>query len=783
MKGQAIVLTGASGDTGTLDALTRSVIEQAHASEALVRVAATEKEAAALLVKESAPQSPTVLIVCPDVSSPVSVARRMYHRLSALYVVFAVKPDRAQELRRNLAYAAPPGANWSVERADSTQLGAVVGKALQALFQQRRLRTTLDRVNLRLATPPADASDYRRLIVSDRYLASILTHVQDAIISLDRHGTIISWNAGAARLFAIDEREAIGRSIFALLPDVLSLPATLQRVLQGELARQELPLAAADGDRFFDATFSAIHDEEHHPIGIAAMIRDVTRSKRAEAALRESEERLRSILDRAPAVVFMKNREGRYLFVNAEFLRIFERAPDDVLGKMDFELFPQIAHELQEHDERVWQTEMPLAIEETVPHVGGMRTYLAQKFLLRDSTGTPYALCGIASDISERLRVEQVLRDSDRRKDEFLAILAHELRNPLAPIRHAIKIASMPAVSAEQVRWSHEVIERQVHHMARLLDDLLDVSRITRGKLELRKERVYLASVIGAAIETARPLIEAKGHHLTVDLPVEAVSLEADPIRLAQVFSNLLTNAAKYTDRGGSLRVQALVAADEVIVSVSDNGIGIAADALPNLFEMFSQVTSALERSEGGLGIGLALVRGLVDLHGGTIEARSDGVGKGSAFVIRLPLTCAERAPTNQTTMQAADAVPAGSASLRIVIADDNSDSLDSLAMLLRLQGYDVHTAQTGREALATVNRVRPHVAILDIGMPEMSGYQVAQEIRSHSWGRHVLLIASSGWGQEQDKRRAEGAGFDHHLTKPFNIERLQELLAQTLPS
>ncbi|MFP5350206.1 MAG: PAS domain-containing protein [Gammaproteobacteria bacterium] len=757
---------------------TRQLVDEVEAAGMAVRVLRTVEEASALFDKSQVRERPTVFIFGPAVENPITLARRLHYQVPRLHVIFTViGAEREQKLRRDLTYAAPLGSRWTVEPADSKTLSSVIPKAFKTLSQQQRLRTTLDRINVTLAAPvPPDVRDYRRLVVSDRYLASILTHAQDAIVSLDTRGIVVSWNAGAERLFDVSERQAIGQAIVALVGDSASLREALQQALGGSSVRLDLQLPASG--KFLDATFTAIGSEAEHPLGIAVIIRDVTARVSAEAALRESEARLRDILDRAPAVVFLKDRAGRRLFVNAEYLRIFARQPQEVLGKTDSDLFPaEIARALNANDEQVWRTGMPRAVEETVPQTDGLHTYITQKFLLRDSTGTPYALCGIATDISERLRIEQALRESDRRKDEFLATLAHELRNPLAPIRHAVTIAGMQGVSPDKLKWSREVIDRQVRHMARLLDDLLDVSRITRGKLELRKERVYLASVVGTAIETVRPLIETKKHELTVDLPIESIRLEADPIRLAQVFSNLLTNAAKYTDAGGRIAVQGRLMGSHVQVRITDNGIGFGPEAQAQLFQMFSQVTPALERSDGGLGIGLALVRGLIELHEGTVEARSDGPGRGSEFVVRLPVSLTEAYSPADSSDGENEARSSTATGVRVVVADDNRDSLESLAILLRLQGYDVHTACNGREALSLVTRVRPAIAILDIGMPELNGYEVAENIRAQPSGGELILIAFSGWGQEQDKQRARNAGFDYHFTKPLNIERLQEVL------
>ena len=772
----------AAGHDSAVDLQTRHLVNEAEAAGVVVQVVRTVEEASALFDQPQVRERPAVLIFGPAVENPITLARRLHYQVPRVHVIFAVDAERERKLRRDLTYAAPLGSRWTVEPADSKTLSTVIPKVLKALSQQRRLRTTLDRINLALATPaPPDVRDYRRLVVSDRYLASILTHAQDAIVSLDTRGIIVSWNSGAERLFGVGERQAMGQAIVNLLGDSASLREALEQARGGNSVRLDLQLPGSG--KFLDATFTVIGGEANHPLGIAVIIRDVTARVGAETALRESEARLRDILDRAPAVVFLKDRAGRRLFVNAEYLRIFARQPQEVLGKTDFDLFPaEIARALKANDEQVWQTGAPRAVEETVPQTDGLHTYISQKFLLRDSTGMPYALCGIASDISERLRIEQALRDSDRRKDEFLATLAHELRNPLAPIRHAVTIAGMQGVSADKLKWSREVIDRQVRHMARLLDDLLDVSRITRGKLELRRERVYLTSVIGTATETVRPLIETKKHELTVDLPIESIRLEADPIRLAQVFSNLLTNAAKYTDAGGRIAIHGRLIGDYVQVRITDNGIGIGPEAQTQLFQMFSQVTPALERSDGGLGIGLALVRGLVELHQGTVEARSDGPGRGSEFIVRLPVSPMAADPSVETADSENSAQPAAATGVRVVVADDNRDSLESLAILLRLQGYDVHTAGNGREALALVTRVRPAVAILDIGMPEMNGYEVAESIRAQPSGGEVILIAFSGWGQDQDKQRARKAGFDYHFTKPLNLERLQEVLARIPP-
>jgi signal transduction histidine kinase/CheY-like chemotaxis protein len=376
-------------------------------------------------------------------------------------------------------------------------------------------------------------------------------------------------------------------------------------------------------------------------------------------------------------------------------------------------------------------------------------------------------------EIASREHAEAALREADRRKDEFLATLAHELRNPLAPIRQAALISQSASATEAQKRWSHEVISRQVQHMSLLLDDLLDVSRITRGTLELRRQSTELAAIVDAAVETARPAIDAKRHELLVDIPAAAVRFLADPLRLAQVLSNLLTNAAKYTDPEGQIRVGAGVSEGTLTVSVTDSGIGIPPEDIAGVFAMFSQVKSTQDRSEGGLGIGLALAKGLVELHRGTLEARSRGVGFGSEFIVRLPLTDTD-AQSNQPASAQRRPRPA---SRKVLIADDNRDAAESLAVLLRMDGHEVTIAYDGPQALAMLAHTRPEVALLDIGMPGLDGYEVARRVRHGPLGSAVTLIAVTGWGQDRDKAQARQAGFDHHFTKPVDPGRLSELL------
>jgi PAS domain S-box-containing protein len=389
-------------------------------------------------------------------------------------------------------------------------------------------------------------------------------------------------------------------------------------------------------------------------------------------------------------------------------------------------------------------------------------------------------LCHYITLAYERFGLLNELKEADRRKDEFLATLAHELRNPLAPVRNAVQVIRLKGSEEPEVRWSRDVIDRQVAHLTRLVDDLLDITRITRDKLELRKERVELTEVIKAAVETSRPLIEQRGHELTVSLPPEPVYLSADLVRLAQVFMNLLTNAAKYTERGGRVWLTAKRQEGEILVQVKDTGVGIPAEKLPRLFELFFQVDPSLERAQGGLGIGLSLVRRLVELHGGTVKAQSAGLGEGSEFTVHLPILAQQPAPAPQPAT--GEAEKKAISSQRILVVDDIQDSADLLAMLLRLLGNTVEIVHDGLNAVEMAERFLPDVVLLDIGLPKLNGYDACRRIREHPWGQSMVLIALSGWGGEEDVRRAKEAGFDAHLVKPVDPDALQKVLATLKP-
>jgi signal transduction histidine kinase/ActR/RegA family two-component response regulator len=384
----------------------------------------------------------------------------------------------------------------------------------------------------------------------------------------------------------------------------------------------------------------------------------------------------------------------------------------------------------------------------------------------------------IREHLEERARAERALREADRRKDEFLAILAHELRNPLAPLRNSLHVLRANADASGSVGATVGMMERQVNQMVRLVDDLLEISRITRGKIELRREPVELSFVVQSAIETCRPLVEAGRHRLDVDLPAEMIVVDADPVRLAQVLTNLLNNAAKYTDHGGIIGLSVRTAPGRVSIEVSDTGRGIPPEMLPRVFDLFTQVDGKSHRAQGGLGIGLTLARTLVEMHGGVIEAHSEGVGRGSRFVVELPrLEHASRPPVAAPPGESADFLR----HRRVLVVDDNRDAADSMCLVLTLLGAEVRVAYSGMEALEATASWHPSVVLLDIGMAGMDGYEVARRIRRQPDLADVHLVALTGWGQEKDRKESIEAGIDRHVTKPIDVDALKTLLGSLL--
>jgi PAS domain S-box-containing protein len=500
-------------------------------------------------------------------------------------------------------------------------------------------------------------------------------------------------------------------------------------------------------------------------------------------ALETSEKLYRAIGESINYGVWVADASGRAIYVSDSFLELVGLTPEQAAGDgWGSVLHPDDIADTMAAWKECAQTGSNWYREHRMLGVDGKyHAILAQGMPIRDEAGRITRWAGINLDISRLKNTELALLEADRRKDEFLATLAHELRNPLAPIRNAVRILDSDAADERQRKWGREVIARQVQRMSLLLDDLLDVARITRGQLELKKDYVELKTVIGDAVETARPLLDAKKHQLTVQLPAENVTLEADPLRLSQVIGNLLTNAAKYTDAEGHIALTARLENAELVIAIRDDGIGLSTESMPGLFTMFSQVNSAIDRAEGGLGIGLALVKGLVSLHGGRVEVRSEGLGRGSEFLIHLPskLLVPAKVAAPEERSGAGNANVVGRC--RVLVADDNRDAAESLAMVLRFAGYEVDIAFDGAQALALGEQIRPRAAVIDIGMPGMSGHEVARRMRLEAWGRKAVLVALTGWGQEQDKQAAIAAGFDEHLTKPVDPDTIESVLERLL--
>jgi signal transduction histidine kinase len=537
----------------------------------------------------------------------------------------------------------------------------------------------------------------------------------------------------------------------------------------------------------FAFSYTPARDESGRVAGLFGACIEITERVLADQRRAAEQERQRRMFEQAPSfIAILKGAEHEFEFMNRAFRTLF----GDWVGKPVRQAYPDLADQgyIARLDEVYRSGKRFIATSAAVRYrrtPGGPLEERLLDFIYEPMLDDAGAVTGIfveGFDVTEARRAEQALRESeaqlregDRRKDAFLATLAHELRNPLAPIRQAVQIAKDPNASSGQLRWSHDVIERQSAHMALLLDDLLDISRITRGQLELRKAPVELATVVASAVETARPVIDDHRHRLVTELPPRPLVLDADGLRLAQVISNLLNNAAKYTDRGGRIDLTVRQASDGLVISVRDSGIGMEPQMLPRLFQMFSQAKEALERAEGGLGIGLSIVKGLVELHGGTVEARSEGRGQGSEFVVRLPgVVVADKA-----AKPAAASAAARHANKRIVVVDDHVDAGESLKLLLQLDGHEVRLVHDGEQAIRAVEVGAPDVMFLDIGMPNLNGYEAARRIRALPGGAALKLVALTGWGQPGDRQRAMEAGFDVHLTKPVDHETLRQILRQ----
>jgi PAS domain S-box-containing protein len=541
-------------------------------------------------------------------------------------------------------------------------------------------------------------------------------------------------------------------------------------------------------ERYGDFVFLPIRDSEGKISGI--LVHGVDQTDRKAAARKvarvvaESEQQRRmfdTALTNIPNFVYLFDLCGRFTYVNKPLLDLWKRSLEEAVNRNFHDLgYPtELADRLHHQIQEVIQTRQFVRDEMQYTSDIGTRSYEHIFVPVFGANGEVEAVAGSSHDVTDRKLAEVALQAADKKKDDFIALLAHELRNPLAPIRNGLQVIRL-SDDQEMVVRAREMMDRQLSHMVRLIDDLLDVSRIGRNKMQLRRERVSVADIFANAVETSRPIIEEAGHELSVSLPAVPMYLNADLTRLSQVLSNLLTNSAKYTERGGHVWLAAAAANSDVVrITVRDDGIGIPADSLPRIFDMFSQVDRPMERSSGGLGIGLALVKGLVEMHGGSVLAQSEGPGKGSLFTITLPLLQekpeAQPAPADETKHQT-------SGKRRVLVVDDSRDGAETLAMMLKLQGNEVATAHDGLEAVEKAAEFRPSLILMDVGMPRLNGWDATRRIREMPWGRSITIIALTGWGQDNDREQSSEAGCNGHLVKPVSWDELGKLLNDCAP-
>jgi PAS domain S-box-containing protein len=596
-------------------------------------------------------------------------------------------------------------------------------------------------------------------------------------------GKVIRVNRAELEMLGYSREEYLGRHIAEFHADEEVICDILDRLRAGEkLTEYPARLRCKDGTIKHVLIDSSVRWKDDQFVHTRCFTRDVTQRTLAEAALADARARLQAALDAGSIATWTWDIPNNRLFADDNLAQLFNLPPREANGgaldRYVEAIHPEdVARVMAALDLAVERDELYEADYRVVQADGSVRWVAARGKAERDGKGRPVRMPGVLVDITARKQLEDALRDADRRKDEFLATLAHELRNPLAPIRNSLEILKMPRVDSGTLQQIRAMMERQVDHLVRLVDDLLDVSRVMKGKIELRKEQVELANVVARAVETVQPLIAVQGHRLDLSLPHESLLLQADPVRLAQVVGNLLTNAAKYTEANGHIWLTTTREGNDVVLSVRDNGIGMAPDLLPHVFELFVQADHTSTKAQGGLGIGLTLARNLVHLHGGTIEARSAGLGKGSEFVVRLPLLARQdESPREQP--EADGFLERPSSGRRVLVVDDNQDAAMTLATLLRMLGHDVEVAHDGAAAVSLATTFVPHVVFLDIGMPGMDGYEVARRLRAQPGMKAVVLAALTGWGQKEDRRRTSEAGFDHHLVKPLEIAALERVLS-----
>lgn len=629
------------------------------------------------------------------------------------------------------------------------------------------------------------------LRASEVRFRTLFESVPVAVYSCNAAGVIQEFNRRAAELWgrepaAGDTDERFCGSFKLFRPDGSFMPheqCPMAEVVAGRIPAvhdAEVLIERPDGSRVtVVVNIRPLRNQHGAVVGAINCFYDITERKRTERALRESETRFRQLADAMPQIVWAARPDGYIDYYNERWYE-FTGFPHDEFGQSSWEpiLHPDDVRRCVDTYFGCIRDEKPYQIEYRFKdrHRGGYRWFMGRALPIKNEEGRIVRWFGTCTDIDDVKQAEETLKEVDRRKNEFLATLAHELRNPLAPILNAVQLLGLKSPPDPDFRWGHALIERQVKQLSRLVDDLLDVSRISQGKINLRLEPVDLAAVVRQAIEISRPLIDARNHHLNVSLPKNVAQVEGDPVRLAQVVSNLLNNAAKYTEDGGRIDLAVEEKAGEAVIWVRDTGIGIAPAMLPHIFELFAQVQGSMGRSAGGLGIGLSLVDRLVKMHGGSVRASSAGIGQGSQFIVRLPLL-------RDTALPAFAEKPNGekrrTPPRQILVVDDNKDAAESMAVLLRLVGHDVRTAYSGPAALDAAQEQPPEVVLLDIDLPKMDGLEVARRLRQDLGLTTMVLLGMTGYGHEDVRSRTQEAGFSAHLVKPVDLDALQDLLAQ----
>ncbi|CAN5380234.1 hypothetical protein BH11PLA2_BH11PLA2_44990 [soil metagenome] len=625
----------------------------------------------------------------------------------------------------------------------------------------------------------------RALHLEHERFAITLGSIGDAVIATDTAGIITFQNEVSRSLTGWND-EAFGQpldDVFKIVNEQTGaeVESPVAKVLREGtivgLANHTI-LLGKDGRRTPIEDSGAPIRSGDRIVGVVLVYRDATERRRQDEQLREQRERLNFALIASELGHWELNLIDHTAIRTLRHDQIF--GYDELLPEWTHERF--LSHVLEEDRPDVQARVAASQAEGTSLQLecrirrtdGAIRWIWSQARMIRDTAGTPTRMIGLVGDITERKEAVEALKLSDRHKDDFLAVLAHELRNPLAPIRNGVQFLKW-AKTDEEREQARAMMERQLTQLVHLVDDLIDVSRISRGKIALRKERVELTELLHQAVEASQPTITAACHRFDFQSRVAPIIVDADPTRIVQIFANLLTNSAKYTPAGGAITLTATVMDGQVIVAVKDNGVGIPAEMLPKVFDAFTQVNRSLEKSQGGLGIGLTIVRNLVHLHGGTIEARSDGPDRGSEFTVVLPLVANIESLTPEPSIDPAS--PSAIACLRMLVVDDNEDSALTLAMLLTALGHDVQTCHDGERAVQMAGEMKPDLILMDVGMPRMNGYDATRAIRNQPSQHRPHIIALTGWGQQEDRQQSKAAGCDDHLVKPVDADALQRVL------